>query len=283
MNTQFPRLHVIVHPNKGKRMNIGLIGRGAIAQFVQTRLEVEGHRVAAFLVRSERLVETGPVDAQGRVFVDRVGDLPDNLDRVVDCAGHDALYAYGADILRAGFDMTTVSLGALADPALETALRQAGQAGGARLSLASGAIGALDALRSARVGDLAHVRYVGRKPPAGWQGSPAENTLNLKAMTDTPETHFKGTARDAALNYPKNANVAAAVALAGIGFDRTEAQLIADPTITENIHEIVAEGVFGRFEFRISGNALPDNPKSSALAAMSVVASLLENTQTIHF
>lgn len=264
-------------------MKVGLIGRGAIAQYVLQQLKAKGHRVGAFLVRPERLADTGATDAEGRVLVSSVEDLPSDLDQIVDCAGHEALHAYGADILRAGFGLTTVSLGALADPGLEQALMQAGKDGGARLSLASGAIGALDALRSARIGQLKHVRYVGRKPPMGWQGSPAEDTLDLATMKDAPEAHFRGTAREAALNYPKNANVAAAVALAGIGFDKTEAHLIADPTIAENIHEIVAEGEFGRFEFRISGNPLPGNPKSSALAAMSVVASLIENTRTIHF
>ena len=264
-------------------MKLGIIGRGAIAHYVTQRIEAEGHEVSAYLVRPARVDAHGAQDAAGRALVSAVADLPRDLDLIADCAGHQALRSYGPEILRAGIGLVTVSLGALADAELEQALTDAAQSGGAPLILATGAIGALDALRSARAGRLSRVQYTGRKPPAGWRGSPAEAVLDLNALTDTAVPHFQGTAREAALRYPKNANVAAAVALAGIGFDRTEAQLIADPTISENIHEITAEGDFGHLAFQIAGNPLPDNPKSSALAAMSVVATILQQHSAIRF
>jgi aspartate dehydrogenase len=59
--------------------------------------------------------------------------------------------------------------------------------------------------------------------------------------------------------------------------------LIADPTISTNIHEITAAGAFGEFTFTISGNSLPDNPRSSALAAMSVIANLAERLKPVGF
>ena len=171
----------------------------------------------------------------------------------------------------AGIDVITLSLGALADEGLARDLAAAAEAGGARLHLASGAIGALDALRAGAAGGLRSVCYTGRKPPKGWAGSPAEDVLDLSSLT-TPAAHFEGSARQAALRYPKNANVAAAVALAGLGFDQTQARLVADPTAAGNIHEVEAEGNFGSFRFEITGASLPDNPRSSALAAMSVLA-----------
>ena len=189
----------------------------------------------------------------------------------------------GPDILRRGKDLTTVSIGALADERVQQSLEQAAAEGNAKLHLASGAIGALDCLQAASVGTLEKVTYVGRKPPEGWKGSPAESKLNLDDLSPGEHVHFDGTARDAAMQYPKNANVAAAVALAGVGFDDTRVLLIADPGLDENIHELRATGDFGRFSFEIRGNALPDNPRSSALAAMSVVSTLERETDAVSF
>ena len=249
-------------------MKIGLIGSGAISHFVQTALKNRPHSVDAILVRPARIAENN------RLNVGSVTAFPDDLDLVIDCAGHAALAAHGPAILARGFDLVTVSLGALADETVLDELEAAAREGGTNLHLASGAIGALDCLQAARIGQLEQVTYVGRKPPQGWRGSPAEQRLDLDAMTTGAHTHFSGTAREAALAYPKNANVAAAVALAGIGFDKTSVRLIADTEVSANIHEVEAKGDFGTFTFQISGTSLPENPRSSALAAMSVVSKI---------
>jgi aspartate dehydrogenase len=260
---------------------IAVIGFGAVATYVQKAAAPMRYRVAAVIARPGR--ERAARGVFGTVpVVNDVSQLPQGLDVVVDCAGHAGLRAHGAGVLRRGLPLVTVSVGALADDTLFSELTRAAEAGGTRLHLASGAIGALDALSAATAGALKEVLYTGRKPSAGWSGSPAEDALDLKALTG-PAVHFDGSARDCALNYPKNANVAASVALAGLGFDRTRARLIADPTITRNIHEISARGDFGDLTFTIEGKGLADNPKSSALTAMSVVRSILNRDARIVF
>ncbi|NIV17690.1 MAG: aspartate dehydrogenase [Woeseiaceae bacterium] len=263
-------------------MKIGLIGEGAIGRYVRDGVIERGHEVRAILVRAERLQRRAN-QGGSTLYVATVRDLPDDIDHMVDCAGHQALRSYGPDILRAGTDLTTVSIGALADPDLYRSLEQAAAEGDSRLRLASGAIGALDCLRAASAGALRSVTYIGRKPPAGWKGSPAETQLDLDDLRDEAAVHFDGPARVAAVEYPRNANVAAAVALAGLGFDDTRVRLIADPNVDENIHEVQADGDFGRFSFEIRGRSLPDNPRSSALAAMSVLSALEQQTQRIRF
>ncbi len=262
-------------------MKIALLGNGAISRYVQHALTQKGLQIDALLLRPERLVEARPLIAPEITLSSSVACLPDNITHLVDCAGHQGLTEHGPAALRAGIDVITVSIGALADPVLQAELSAAATAGGSYLHLASGAIGALDALRAASNGRLDNVRYIGRKPPQGWIGSPAETVLDLSNPLPSAQVHFTGSAREAALRYPKNANVAAAVALAGLGFDATEVQLIADPGISTNIHELHASGDFGALQFTISGNSLPDNPRSSALAAMSVVASILNAASPI--
>jgi len=86
---------------------------------------------------------------------------------------------------------------------------------------------------------------------------------------------YRGSAREAALLFPKNTNAVAAVALAGLGFEDTEVELIADPTVSANIHEIDAEAVSGDLSIRLEGRPSADNPRTSMLTAFSVTRALL--------
>jgi aspartate dehydrogenase len=156
---------------------------------------------------------------------------------------------------------------------LRESLAAAGTAGRARLITVSGAIGGLDALDAARGSAINAVRYTGRKPPQAWLGTPAAQACDLGAIREATLV-FEGSAGDAARLYPKNANVTAAVALAGVGFDKTEVRLMADPSVTRNVHELEVEGNFGRFVIRLENSALPQNARTSWLAALSIEAEL---------
>ena len=264
-------------------MKIALIGFGAIARYVKNRIERHGHQIGAIIVSQDFFRRRRAEADDGIEFVTSFGQISETMDLFVDCAGHSGLKEHGPGILGAGHALLSVSIGAFADPGLKDMLDNAAIDGDGKIILASGAIGGLDALRAARIGDLTSVRYVGRKPPEGWAGSPAEEVLDLQNIGKNAQTHFIGSAREAALSYPKNANVAAAVALSGIGFDDTEVELIADPKVSANIHVIQAEGDFGSFEFRISGKPLAGNPRTSALAAMSAVSGILQVAERTQF
>ena len=264
------------------KLNVAILGHGPVGVYVARHLvnhDVIG--VAGFLCRPGREADASNI-IDGVPAVSNLSQLPTRPDLVADCGGHAALRQHGVTILRSGIDLATVSTGALADTDLAIALETAAREGGTRLQLASGAIGALDIIAAANIEGLENLIYRGRKPPSGWKGSPAEDKLDLENLSG-PEIHFSGTAREAALLYPKNANVAASVALAGPGFDETFVELIADPSITRNIHEVEATGAFGNLHFRVEANPFPENPRSSMLAAMSMVSIIRQRVAPVGF
>ena len=63
-------------------------------------------------------------------------------------------------------------------------------------SVASGAIGGLDILRTGGRAGLSRGVYRGVKPPAAWKGSPAEDAVDLDALTE-PTVFFEGDAAEA--------------------------------------------------------------------------------------
>lgn len=258
-----------------------MIGCGAISQAAVRYLQPnQDIRIGAALVEPGTEAQARDLFGNAVEIGHNINEIDMAVDLAVDCAGHPALRQHGALLLSRGTDLITVSSGALGDSGLYDELAAAARAGGSQLRMVSGAIGALDVLASASIGAMDSVTYRGRKPPRGWRGSPAEDKLDLDSLSE-PAVHFTGSAREAALEYPKNANVAASVALAGVGLDETTVELIADPGADSNTHEVVAEGDFGRFEFRVEGRSLPDNPRSSALAAMSVVREIIRSALPI--
>jgi len=265
-----------------------MIGFGAIAHAVLDSLRQEPRLQLAQLVVSPGKVAAAEaeladmhlpyrplVTEELRVSAD---DLP--VDCVLECAGHAAIQAHVLPALQQGLPCLLVSVGALSEPGLPEALEMAAGQGSTQVQLLSGAMGGIDALSAARLAGLDEVVYTGRKPPQGWLGSPAEATLDLLGLQQ-PAVFFEGSARQAARQFPKNANVAATLALAGVGLDATRVRLVADPTVSENIHHWQAHGAFGRMEVTLAGRPLASNPKTSALTVYSVLRALHNRIQSI--
>ena len=85
---------------------------------------------------------------------------------------------------------------------------------------------------------------------------------------------FEGPARAAAEAFPANVNVAAALALAGIGPDRTTVELWADPGVARNTHTVEVEADSARFRMSIEGVPSAENPRTGRLTPLSVIATL---------
>jgi aspartate dehydrogenase len=264
-------------------MDIAILGYGAIGRFLCRRIaeHAPAITVRAIVARSGAPLDEVRALAPHAQLLHSAGDLPAlGLPLVVECAGHAALRSFGEPILASGSDLLIASVGVLADRGVEDALRRGADAGRSALRIPAGALGGLDVLGAAKYAGLASVVYTSRKAPAAWKGTAADGMLDLSALQDATAFH-RSDARTAAMLFPQNANVAAAVALAGIGLDATEVVLVADPASTGNRHEICASGAFGEIRVSILGRTLPDNPKTSMLAPYSLLRSLVNLRSTV--
>lgn len=254
-------------------LEVTMVGCGAIGHGVLLALAGDSAvRIGQVVARPDKIAAIQAQFSHLAVAA-RLQDLPRRPALLLECAGHQAVVEHVLPALEAGVDCILCSIGSLAEPGLPETLERAARDHGAHLQLVAGAIGAIDAIAAARVGGLDRVVYTGRKPPRGWKGTPAEDRFDLEHMTEAG-VFFEGTARDAARLFPKNANVAATVSLAGLGLDRTQVRLIADPAVERNVHHVRAEGAFGDLELTLRGRTLPSNPKTSALTVYSAVRAL---------
>lgn len=240
-------------------MKVGLLGCGFIGSTIASAIRAKKadlELVSAFDMDAQKCSSLGFKPSSFDEF------LASNFDIAVECASQDAVKAYGNRILSKGRSLLVMSVGALSDKMLLSSLLLSARKSGAKLYIPSGAVGGLDALASAKFAGLDEVCLVTRKPPASLGMDVSEETIV-----------FEGTASDAVREFPKNINVAAALALAGLGFEDTTVMLIADPKVSTNIHEVRASGKFG--SFCLSFDNLPsENPKTSLLAAFSAIALL---------
>ena len=200
-------------------------------------------------------------------------------DVVLECAPAEVFEEIAVAAVEAGRVFIPTSVGALlprmhlVDRAKQT---------GARIIVPTGALLGLDAVRAAAEGVIHSVTMVTRKPPGGLKGAPhlEKNNISVDGLTEA-KLVFEGSAREGAIGFPANVNVAAALSLAGIGPDETRLQVWADPGVDRNTHHIEVEADSVRFSLDIANVPTEENPKTGKLTALSVIACLRSLTQTL--
>lgn len=270
-------------------MRLGLIGYGAVAGQALRALTdglARPLESIACLARPDGADRARALlDAGGeRLARDRrvVGSMAEMLalspSLVAEAAGHEALTTAGAAALSAGVDLLITSVGALASDEARRGLDMSARAGGARYLICPGAVGGFDILSAAKLSGLSEVAYISRKPPGAWRGTRAQTLINLDDCL-APQVFFRGDAGEAARQYPQNANVAATIALMGLGFEQTRVELIADPDVTRNVHEIRFRARCADVTLRIEGNPSPDNPKSSMTTGFALARQIIDMSE----
>ena len=260
-------------------MRVAIIGGGSIARlFLEhvRRGDLGRARVVAIVGRGER-TRARQLAKEFRVpCVSRLKELlAAKPDVVVEAAAHAAVREYGEAILKKGIALIVLSAGALCDDALRRNLERAAEKSGALLSVPSGGIGGLDALKAACVAGVDEVTIAVTKPPAAWKRIPYVEKLGVDLDNlREPRILFEGPAREGVPHFPANVNIAAVLSMAGIGFDRTRLKVVADPALRHNTHYIDVKGRTGNISIKLENVPAPDNPKTAWLACYSALAAL---------
>lgn len=206
------------------------------------------------------------------------------MDAVLEAASQAALRVIAPQVLSRGVDLVALSAGATLDGDFLESLLKAAQASGARIWVPSGALGALDVVRAARVGDVTSITLTTTKPPLALADAPwvVEQGIDL-SDTGQRRVIFSGGPVEAVRGFPQNVNVAALLALAADDPDRMRVTVVADPEAPGNVHEVEALGSFGTMRLRLENRPSDANPKTSALAAQSVIALLRQLGSPLRF
>jgi aspartate dehydrogenase len=269
-------------------MRVAIIGAGSIARIAleHTQRGTLGDcEVVALMGRSAQSKGRALAEANHCAFVTELDALlATDPDVVVEAAGHEAVHLYGEAVLARGLALIVLSCGALADDGLRARMETAARGADGLLYVPSGGICGLDALKTMTLAGVESASIAVTKPPIAWKGIAYVERLgiDLQAMREATVL-YDGPVREGAGYFPANVNIAAGLALAGIGFDRTRLKVVADPALTRNTHFIELRGVTGEISIKVANVADPDNPKTAWLACYSALAAIREARSNVRY
>jgi aspartate dehydrogenase len=237
---------------------VGIIGCGAIGTLIAEAVEsgiIACDKLILYdadMVKAERLKSRLHVPV---AVVSSVGEMVGLKPTViVEAASQQAARQYIREIVDAGVDLIVMSVGALLDLDVKSD----------KIHVPSGAIGGLDAISSVDLAGVDEVVLVTRKNP---------KVLDLDNRVE--KVVYEGDAKEAVRRFPREMNVAATLALT-VKPEKVKVQVVSDPRVKRNVHEVTVKWKFGEMFFRFSNDPHPENPKTSALAAWSAIKLLKE-------
>jgi aspartate dehydrogenase len=260
-------------PKTKEPLRVGIAGLGAVGLEVARRLiaGVPGLKLTAVAVRDAEKARRALPQVGESILVRKMSELANDCDIVVECLPPALFRDVAVSAIDKGRILMPLSVAQLLenDDLIERAKQK-----GARILVPTGALIGLDAVRAAAEGTIHSVKMVTRKPPAGLEGAPylREKGISVSGLKE-PLKVFDGSAREGARGFPANVNVAAALSLAGIGPDRTQLEIWADPNVTRNTHTISVDADTARFTMTIE-NIPSENPRTGKSVAPSTVAAL---------
>ncbi|SFL08034.1 aspartate dehydrogenase [Falsiroseomonas stagni] len=264
-----------------RELTVGIAGLGAIGLHLARALDagVEGLKLHAVSARDHAKARANLAGFKTQPPIVSLAELA-AADIVVEAAPASVFEEVATAAIEAGRIFVPSSVGALL-PRMQ--LVERARETGARIIVPTGALLGLDAVRAAAEGEVSSVTIETRKPPRGLVGAPylEQHGIDVLAVKDEKKLIFKGNAFDAAQGFPANVNVAAALALAGIGPQRTTIEIWADPHVTRNTHTIRVEAASARLTMTIENVPSEENPRTGKITPLSILACLRGLTSTL--
>lgn len=253
---------------------VAIAGFGSIGRLVGRHLDagMDGLELVAVSARDLARARSHLEGYRSRVAALPLARIADDADVVVECTPPEVFLEAAGPALDRGRTLVTVSAAALLE---HPEVVDRARATGARIVLVSGSVLGFDAIRAAARGKIHSVVMKTRKPPMSLARSAwvRERGIDVARIT-SPTRIFEGSAREAARAFPDKFNIAAAVALAGIGPDRTRIEIWLDPGVERNVHRIVVDADSTRFDMEIQNLPNPGHEGTGPLTGYSVLAAL---------
>jgi aspartate dehydrogenase len=257
-------------------MKLTIIGCGSIGKTLARALEkMDETEVMFFIDRKRTRIDELEKECQKVRYAGNFEDAVEMSDLVVEAASQSAVKEYVPLALEKGKDVLVMSAGTFVDNDFKEKCRILAKQNKCRVYIPSGAVCGIEGIGAAALEEVEEIILMSYKPPDAFKGvkylkDKGIDLSNLKR----PKVVFNGFAKDAVHYFPNNVNVAATLSLAGIGMDRTWVRIVADPKATKNTHRIIAKGKFGEIECWMRNSPFPNNPKTSYLAALSLISAV---------
>lgn len=209
---------------------IGLAGFGFIGTYIYEKLK-DNDEILVEAVWDPITEKTAALDS--RMVCKDLEDLGSRpLDLIVEAAHADVVKSLWPCI-KSGADLMISSLTSLSNSEFHIQVEEEAKHRGQKIFLPHGAVLGLDGLRDGRA-LIDSVLITTTKHP--------KNLGMPDSKIKKPEILFKGSTLEACKIFPRNVNVHAAIALAGLGFEATQSVVIADPETKKMQHRIEVKG-----------------------------------------
>ena len=257
-------------------MKLTIIGCGSIGKTLARHMNTEDYIDSiCILDRKKESVEALMKECKKVRSASNIEDVFEKSDLIVEAASQSAVREFVPMALEMGKDVIVMSVGAFVDDDFKEKCRILAKQKHCKVYIPSGAVCGIEGICAAATENIEEIILMSYKPPEAFKGVKylKKKGIDLENLK-RPKVIFSGHAEDAVKHFPRNVNVAATLSLAGLGIEHTTLKIVVDPKATLNQHRIIAKGKFGEIECWTRNAPFPDNPKTSYLAALSLISAV---------